>query len=679
MASCSEEQIIAKYTARAEKAEKELETLLEEVAKLSSSPQIAPSEVEVPADLEKLRTDNLKLKYRIDILKQSIAAEESSGGSSGDQGQSGHNMISIVARLTDIFQKAIQSAFPDVPDAPIVLQSSQMDKFGDYQCNSSMQIAQIMKGQGLKISPQEVAKRILGQVEQTDLIDKLEIAGPGFINIHLKIEFVRAQLRNLLLHGVQPHNVGQRRRVVIDFSSPNVAKDMHVGHLRSTIIGESISRLLEYVGHDVLRINHIGDWGTQFGMLIAHLQDKFPNYLKVSPPIQDLQAFYKESKVRFDEDAEFKKRAYDCVVKLQGHDPQIMQGWKLICDVSRKVIGEIYERLNVTLIERGESFYQDRMVAVVKQLQDSGCLEHDEGREIMFVPDRGVPMTIVKSDGGYTYDTSDMAAIKQRLHEEKGDWLIYVVDAGQSNHLETVFAGARKMGWYDPAVARVEHAAFGVVLGEDKKKFKTRSGDTVRLSELLDEGLRRALQKLQEKERDKVLTPEELKSAQEAVAYGCIKYADLSNNRTKDYVFSFDKMLDDKGNTAVYLLYAYTRIRSIARNAGVTSEQLRSAAETDALSLDHKQEWRLAKLLLRFPEIIDHMLADLCMHTLCDFIYEVASTFTAFYDQCYCIEKDRQSGEITVIHWNRLLLCEATASVMSAGFNILGINPVSRM
>lgn len=438
-------------------------------------------------------------------------------------------------------------------------------------------------------------------------------------------------------------------------------------------------RLFEFAGYDVLRLNHVGDWGTQFGMLIAHLQDKFPDYLTVSPPIGDLQAFYKESKKRFDTEEEFKKRAYQCVVLLQSKNPDIIKAWKLICDVSRQEFNKIYDALDISLIERGESFYQDRMDDVVKEFEEKGFVQMDDGRKIVFVPGCSIPLTIVKSDGGYTYDTSDLAAIKQRLFEEKANMIIYVVDSGQSVHFQTIFAAAQMIGWYDPKVTRVSHAGFGVVLGEDKKKFKTRSGETVRLMDLLEEGLRRSMDKLKEKERDKVLTPEELAAAQTSVAYGCIKYADLSHNRLNDYIFSFDKMLDDRGNTAAYLLYAFTRIRSIARLANIDEEMLQKAAQETRIILDHEKEWKLGRCILRFPEILQKILDDLFLHTLCDYIYELATTFTEFYDSCYCVEKDRQTGKVSKVNMWRMLLCEAAAAVMAKGFDILGIKPVQRM
>ncbi|KAF5913214.1 hypothetical protein HPG69_016829 [Diceros bicornis minor] len=646
--------------------EKEIKSLTAEIDRLKNCGYLEGS-----PDLEKLREENLKLKYRLNILRKSLQAERN---------RPTKNMININSCLQEVFGCAIKAAYPDLANPPLIVTPSQQPKFGDYQCNSAMGISQMLKAKEQKVNPREIAENITRHLPSNECIERVEIAGPGFINVHLRKDFVSEQLTNLL--------------VVVDFSSPNVAKEMHVGHLRSTIIGESMCRLFEFAGYDVLRLNHIGDWGTQFGMLIAHLQDKFPDYLTVSPPIGDLQAFYKESKKRFDTEEEFKKRAYQCVVLLQSKNPDIIKAWKLICDVSRQEFNKIYDALDVSLIERGESFYQDRMNDVVKEFEDKGFVQVDDGRKIVFVPGCSIPLTIVKSDGGYTYDTSDLAAVKQRLFEEKADMIIYVVDSGQSMHLQTVFAAAQMIGWYDPKVTRVSHAGFGLVLGEDKKKFKTRSGETVRLIDLLEEGLKRSMDKLKEKERDKVikgficilctmhcvvLTAEELKAAQTSVAYGCIKYADLSHNRLNDYIFSFDKMLDDRGNTAAYLLYAFTRIRSIARLANIDEEMLQKAARETKIILDHEKEWKLGRCILRFPEILQKILDDLFLHTLCDYVYELATTFTEFYDNCYCVEKDRQTGKVLKVNMWRMLLCEAVAAVMAKGFDILGIKPVQRM
>merc|ERR1712112_284999 len=343
---------------------------------------------------------------------------------------------------------------------------------------------------------------------------------------------------------------------------------------------------------------------------------------------------------------------------------------------SRLEFQKVYDRLDVKLVERGESFYQEMMKGVVEDLTKKKMLEEDDGRKIMFAPGITVPLTVVKSDGGFTYDTSDMAALRQRIEDEAADWLVYVTDAGQATHFQSVFACAEKAGYITPGL-RLDHVGFGVVLGEDKKKFKTRSGDTVRLVELLDEGLKRSKDKLLEKEREKVLTEQEMLAAETNVAYGCVKYADLSHNRNHEYIFSFDKMLEDKGNTAVYMLYAYTRIRSIARTAKVTEEQLAEAKKT-GLQLEHEKELKLGKLLLRLGEVMTRMADDLLLHPLCEFMYEVANTFTEFYENCYCVEKDKR-GNIVKINWPRILLCEATANVLATCFDILGLKPVQKM
>ncbi|ELU08913.1 hypothetical protein CAPTEDRAFT_159812 [Capitella teleta] len=543
-----------------------------------------------------------------------------------------------------------------------------------------MGLVKMLKDKGVKANPREIAQNIANNVPENPLIEKVDVAGPGFINVYLTKAYVIDEINNLLSMGVRPPHVGARKRVLVDMSSPNIAKEMHVGHLRSTIIGDAICRLCEFVGHDVLRLNHLGDWGTQFGMLIAHLQDKFPNYLSVSPPIQDLMAFYRESKQRFDNEEEFKVRAYASVVKLQSYDPDCVKAWTLICDVSRNEFSKIYKRLDIkNLVDRGESYYQPIMPKVVEILDKLGLTKVEDGRKICWVPGHSVPLTIVKSDGGFTYDTSDMAALHQRLFEEKADWLLYVVDLGQNVHLETCYDAAAAAGWCDRKTTRIEHVGFGVVLGEDKKKFKTRSGDTVRLVELLDEGIRRSEARLREEGRDKVLNEEEFNAAKEAVAYGCIKYADLSHNRVHDYVFSFDKMLDSKGNTAVYLQYAYMRIQSIARAANVKPEDIEAAIGKVQLSLDHPKEWKLAKCLLRFPDIVLRNMDDFLMHILCEYLYELCGCFTEFWDACYVVEKDKTTGNVVKVNMDRLLLCTATARIMEAGFRILGIRTVAKM
>ncbi|XP_003376353.1 arginyl-tRNA synthetase, cytoplasmic [Trichinella spiralis] len=543
---------------------------------------------------------------------------------------------SVLQSLKLIFAKAVNDAFPNATECPIIITETSSEKHGDYQFNSCMAIAKFLSNShSTKISPRKVAEEIVNVLMTTvqlekekSLIEKIEIAGPGFLNIFLNFNAVHQRIFDIFVNGVKPP-VLPAKRVVVDFSSPNIAKEMHVGHLRSTIIGDCICRLLEFCGFDVLRLNHVGDWGTQFGMLIAHLKDRFPNYQNEPPHLADLQSFYKESKVRFDADEEFKSRALKEVVKLQAHEPEQIKAWTLICQLSRH-----------------------------------GLLEIDEGRKIVFPEGCSTPLTIVKSDGGYTYDTSDLAALKHRLFEEKADWVLYVVDAGQGLHFQQIFTVGKQLGWWNENSHRVQHIAFGLVLGEDKRKFRTRSGETVKLSDLLEEGMRRSAATLKEKQRDQVLSPKELDIAQRSVAYGCIKYADLSHNRKNDYVFSFDKMLEDKGNTAVYLLYAYSRMRSISRNANVSRENLQEKIHCGEISFDHPKELKLMKMIIKFPDIMSHVVENFLPNLICDYIYNLATVFTEFYDECYCIEKDPATGALVKINYNRLILCEVTADLL---------------
>ncbi|EDV99853.1 probable arginine--tRNA ligase, cytoplasmic [Drosophila grimshawi] len=626
-------------------------------------------------DLIKLQLVNTKLKQRLAIIKQSIVEENKTNPEMHLDDE-----LSITEHLEKVFTKAIATAYPSFSNVPVVVAAvNGPSKFGDYQCNNAMGLVKKLKEAGINKSPREIAAEIQKCCPDSPIIKKIEVAGAGFINVFLSKEYAVNSIINMLRDGVKPPRV-PRKRVLVDFSSPNIAKQMHVGHLRSTIIGESISRLLEFMQHDVIRINHLGDWGTQFGMLIAHLEDCFPNFVNESPPIGDLQEFYKESKKRFDADDNFKKRAYNRVVSLQSGDPKSTKAWQLICDVSRKEFQKIYDRLDVTITERGESFYQSRMLAIVELLRSKNLLELDEGREIMWTDDSksGIPLTVVKSDGGFTYDTSDMAAIRHRIEEDLAIWIIYVVDSGQSTHFNTIFKAAERCGILNPNVHRVDHVQFGVVLGEDGKKFKTRSGDTVKLSDLLDEGMKYSLKQLQERGRDQILTHTELVEAQEAVAYGCIKYTDLCHNRISDYVFSFEKMLDDRGNTAVYLLYTYTRICSIARNSGEDFSNVAAILDKYNLELDHEKEWKLAKTLLKFHDVLIKCANGLFLHFLCEFCYEVCSAFTEFYDSCYCIEKNKD-GKIIKINHSRILICEATAALLRTCFKILGLKTVAKM
>ena len=381
-------------------------------------------------------------------------------------GSQNGGMDSVLHSVRELFRMAINEAYPKVTNAPILVTKSD---HSDYQCNSALPLSKYMGDK--RMSPRDVANALIEKLPKNSMISNVVVAGPGFINITLDKQFISDSIRNIVLNGVRVNGIqtqDSNNKVVIDYSSPNIAKEMHVGHLRSTIIGDSIARLLEFVGMDVLRINHVGDWGTQFGMLLAHLIEKYPDHSVNPPPIADLQEFYKESKKRFDEDSEFKKRAYDTTVRLQAGEPQMIAAWTQICDISRKGYSEIYRILDISpkLTERGESYYHKLMLDVVKDLEERGLLVEEDGRKLIFPTDKSLPpMTIVKSDGGFTYDTSDLATIRQRVNEEKAGRIIYVVDAGQSTHFQVLFNCAVQVGYVDPKKVRVEHVAFGVVLG----------------------------------------------------------------------------------------------------------------------------------------------------------------------------------------------------------------------
>lgn len=615
-------------------------------------------------------------------------------------------MDPIIIKAKHILELAIVHAFPQLsgkcPPVMVGPASPKIEVPADYTCTSPMPLVRILAQTplvdgtpGLKLSPIQIAETIIKSLKDDPIINKefrsafeeLTITKPGFVNFLVTKAYVCDNVMDLIKSGSVDIKHQGTGRVIVDYSSPNIAKEMHVGHLRSTVIGDCVARLLEYAHYDVLRLNHIGDWGTQFGMLLTLLFERFGNdYTKFSNEIGNLQNFYKDAKKRFDEDEGFKKRSYETVVKLQSKDEKAIEAWQHICDISRREFNTIYNRLGIEkLMERGESFYHDYMKEVVADLVNRKLLVEDEGRKLLWGSEvkkpNDIPLTIVKSDGGFTYDTSDLTAVKQRVEEERGTRILYVTDNGQAVHFQTIFAAARRVG-YAPEKVKLEHVGFGLVLGEDKKKFKTRSGDTVKLVDLLDEGLQRSMAKLVERNRQEELTDEEMKAAQEAVAYGCIKYADLCRDRMKDYVFSFDSMLEDKGNTAVYLLYSLTRIRSIKRKANLGSvEDIFKKREVELgsdkpLQLEHEREIKLAKFLLRFPDVVLQCIDDLLFHLLAGYLYELSGVFTDFYEACYCIQR---SGDETKIHLDRILLCEATAAIMDKGLTLLGLKTLSRM
>jgi arginyl-tRNA synthetase len=454
---------------------------------------------------------------------------------------------------------------------------------------------------------------------------------------------------------------------------------MHVGHLRSTIIGDSIARILEFRGHQVTRLNHVGDWGTQFGMLITYLKEAYPDALITADALDlgDLVAFYKKAKIRFDEDETFKETARKAVVTLQSGDPESLQAWRLLCDQSRREFQKIYDRLHIQLTERGESFYNPYLENVVTELDQKGLLQEDNGALCVFLDGftnkdgDPLPLIVKKSDGGYNYATTDLAAICYRVREDKAERIIYITDAGQANHFAQVFQVAKKAGFLPDSV-EVVHVPFGLVLGEDGKKLKTRSGETVKLQELLDEAIASSrsalLKRLQDENRTE--SAEFIEEVAVTVGLSSVKYADLSQNRNSNYVFSFDKMLNLQGNTAPYMLYAYARVRSIGREGNIDFQELTANA---SILLNEEAELVLAKHILQLSEIIQTVEEDLLPNRLCDYLYELSKKYNRFYENCPVLKSEEP------MKTSRLALCDLTARTLQLGLHLLGISLLERM
>ena len=534
--------------------------------------------------------------------------------------------------------------------------------------NNAMGLFGRMKGkEGAPKNPREVAQKLVDGIPLGGMIEEVSIAGPGFINLKLSRSWLAGRVHGMLEHGAQQWAPrAPAERVVVDFSSPNVAKEMHVGHLRSTILGDTICRVLEFCGHDVLRLNHVGDWGTQFGMLIEHMADTAG--ADQAEEVSDLMKLYRDAKARFDAEEDFKVRSREAVTRLQSGGEAEMAAWRRICEASRREFQKVYDRLGVSVEERGESFYNPMLQPLLQELQAQGTVEESEGAQVVWVDGIEIPLIMQKSDGGFGYASTDMAALKHRLVEEKAQRVIYVTDVGQSGHFAQVFGAAKKAGILDAAAAKVEHIGFGLVLGEDGKRFRTRSGDLVRLVELLDEAYDRCKANLLER-RSEDFTDDEIEHAARVMGYGAIKYADLKNNRLSNYKFSFDSMLDLKGNTAVYLLYAHARICSIIRKAGL--EDMPAFVRENEIKLEHEKEFELALHLVKFPEAIEDMMNDWVPNRITDFLYELSVKFNEFYQECKVMGSEQESS--------RLLLCESTATVMRACFNLLGITPLYKI
>ncbi|MBB3168887.1 arginine--tRNA ligase [Simiduia aestuariiviva] len=542
--------------------------------------------------------------------------------------------------------------------------------FGDYQINGAMAAAKQMK-----TNPRALAEQIVGALALDDIAEKLEVAGPGFINIHLKPEWLAAQVDAVLKDArLALAPVTKPDTVVVDYSSPNLAKEMHVGHIRSTIIGDALARLLEFQGHTVLRQNHVGDWGTQFGMLIAELEEQLATQDSAGFALKDLEQFYQQAKKHFDDDEAFAHKARDYVVKLQGGDAHILGLWEKFKDISLQHGEDNYRTLNVTLNRShvmGESSYNDDLPVLVKDLLARGIAVEDQGAVVAFLDEmkdkEGNPSVVIiqKQGGGYLYATTDLAAMRYRVNHLGANRIMYFIDARQSLHMQQVFTLSRKAGYVSDQVS-LEHHAFGTMMGTDGKPFKTRSGGTVKLAELLDEAIERATAVVSEKNPE--LSQAEAKEIGRKVGIGAVKYSDLSKTRTNDYIFNWDAMLAFEGNTGPYLQYAYTRIQSIFRKAGELPADAPIVLAAD-------QEKALALRLLQFGEALNQVAAEALPHVLCTYLYELASQFMSFYEACPILK----DGIDAPMRASRLQLSQTTARTLAQGLELLGIEVSDKM
>jgi arginyl-tRNA synthetase len=556
-----------------------------------------------------------------------------------------------------------------------LVRPTQDPRFGDYQSNVALGLAR-----RLGKNPRETAAELAAALDLARITETPEIAGPGFINFRVRPEFLAEQLGAVQADprlGISPAE--KPERVVVDFSSPNLAKEMHVGHLRSTIIGESLSRLLEFEGHDVLRLNHVGDWGTQFGMLLQYVRESQPDVLEHPERfrIADLESFYREAKQRFDEHPAFADAARRAVVELQSGDETARRIWRVFCQESLRHAHAIYERLGIRLQDRGESFYNDLLPHVIEDLRRAGLATEDQGAVCVFPEGfrnrEGEPLPVIvqKADGGYMYATTDLAGIRYRVNTDRAERIVYVVDKRQADHFQQVFAVARLAGWAPPHV-RLEHVGFGMVKGSDGKPIKTREGGTIKLKELLDEAEARALTVVDQTSRD--FTAEQKAEIARVVGLGAVRYFDLSHNLASDYEFDWDTMLSLQGNTAPYMLYAYARTRSIGRKAGIDFESL--PADT-AIILEHGSEVGLAKQLLAFSEALRQATDELRPHHLTDYLYNLSRAFSTFYDRergVRVIDAEPES-----VRLSRLRLCDLTARTLKLGLGLLGIEVLEQM
>ena len=564
-------------------------------------------------------------------------------------------------KLKEEVNTLIKNAFANagIEAEPITVTEATKPEFGDYQFNGAMALAK-----QLKQNPRQIAQTILDNLEIGGTLQKAEIAGPGFINLWLNPEWIAAACQNA--EENDRLGVGMRStpvKAVVDYSGPNMAKQMHVGHLRSTIIGDTLANLLEFLGDEVIRQNHIGDWGTQFGMLIAYLEEMGE---EGNGSLKDLEQFYKDAKSRFDADEAFADKAREYVVKIQSGDAHCLTLWKKFIDISLGHCEEVYEKLDVNLSRedvRAESFYNETLAKVVEDLDTAGMLQESDGAQCVFLEGDEVPVIVRKSDGGYLYATTDLAALYYRANVLGAKRISYVVDARQSGHFKQVFRVAKEAGFV-PEDVKLEHVAFGTMMDKNGKPFKTRDGGTVKLIDLLDEAVVRAKAAITSKEN---YSEEELEKIAHIVGIGAVKYADLAINRESNYIFDWDKMLSFEGNTSLYMQYAYARIQSIFRKYGKSVEGKIIIGDT----LEH----RLAVMLLRFEDVLNKAAEDAAPNQITTYLYELVTLFMRFYERNPILKE----GVDEQTRISRLMLADLTARTIKQGLAILGIQVVDRL
>ncbi len=583
----------------------------------------------------------------------------------------------LINQLKPIFSNAMNSL--EVPESTWLplLGKATVEDHGDvaFPCHSLAGI--------LKKSPQEIAIQI-SELVASDLQSFAIVSSmSGFVNITAKPEWLSNRISILLADPRLGVSVDQKKTFVVDYSAPNVAKEMHVGHLRSTVIGDTIVRMLEFKGHTVIRENHVGDWGTPFGMLIEHLLDLGEDRAANELGVGDLDSFYKQARSKFVSDEEFANRSRSRVVLLQGGDAETLRLWRILVNESMRYFNEVYSMLGVMLTDddiRGESSYQELLPEVVYRLKESGDLEESDGADVVFPggwvnrDGEPLPMIIRKADGGYNYSTSDLACIIDRVERLGCDGFLYVVGTPQKQHFEMVFQVAKKAGFMSHNHQAV-HVNFGSVLDTDGKVLKSREGEVIKLHDLLEEAIRRAKQSIDDKNPD--LLGKEREEVARAVGIGAVKYADLSTERTKDYVFDWEKMLSFEGNTAPYLQYAYARISSIFRKWGGDRESLTTNLESlmeSELSNLRSEEILLSRRLVEFPSILDDSVSTFSPHKLCKHLHSIASSFASFYENCGILKEDDEA-----ISRRRLALCEVTSRELKLGLEMMGINVPERM